>query len=224
MILKENQEIVIDIQYLPNWQFFAVWLQSEQLILDVFEHFEKQTYRNRTRVMTANGVFDLVVPVLHQSSKQALKEVKIDNAQKWMNVHWRTIFSAYGKAPFFEYYADDFAQIYAKKYAFLLDLNLDLLTICRKFLKIAQTWVFSEKYIESIDNQGFIDLRSIIHPKKKYPNLAIADIRPYPQVFGKGFDGNVSIIDLLFCEGPQAIQFLREVFQAKPQHNSSIKV
>ncbi|MCU0446383.1 MAG: WbqC family protein [Microscillaceae bacterium] len=200
--------IVVEMQYLPSVQYFSLGWASEDIFLDIFENYQKQSYRNRTRIMTANGVYELVVPVKHASNKQIAKDVQIDYDQKWAMNHWRTIYSAYGKAPFFEYYADTFARLYQKKFPFLWDLNLEILTKCLKILGLPKNFQISTAYIEQAHFGEIRDFRSLIHPKKALLLPEASQYRVYQQVFGKTFEPNLSILDLIMCEGPNAKSFL----------------
>ncbi len=194
---------VIELHYLPPPRYFALLLQEPGIKIDLHEHFVKQTYRNRCRILTANGIDTLSIPVLGGNKKIPLQDIKIDYTQKWTNRHLRAIQSAYGKAPFYEYYADDLLAVYRQKPVFLLDLTLPLLTQCLDFLQLEVTLTFTGTYT-SLANTPENDLRSKINPKttaawpKTYQQIA------YQQVFGSNFVDELSVIDLIFCTGPQA--------------------
>jgi hypothetical protein len=135
--------------------------------------------------------------------------VKIDYTQKWLNNHWRAIQSAYGKAAFFEYYADEFHDILFRKPAHLYDLNLSLLTLCLDLLKI-NVKVSETHHYEKQPVGDVIDLRSTIHPKKSDNFREHENAGSYVQVFGNKFVPNLSVIDLIFCAGPDAGSFLKQ--------------
>ena len=213
MNLNETKNIVIELQYLPCISYFQSLSQAEEVIIDVGENYEKQSYRNRCRILTSHGIQVLSVPIVKAPRKQPLKDVTIDYDQKWLNVHWRAIYSAYGKAPFFEYFAEEFKDIYYKKHKYLLDLNLDFLTLCLKSLRRNINYRLSEKYVDLAENSFITDLRSKIHPTKELMNEHASAIPEYNQVFGKGFVKNLSIIDLIFCEGPNANNLLYQTLK-----------
>ena len=143
--------------------------------------------------------------------KIPIQEVRIDYAQKWMNLHWRAIQSGYGKAPFFDYYADYFKnEIYSGE-VYLYELNKRLLTLCLKLLGIHVSITYSEKYGKNAP-EGILDMRSVILPKTDIQNLSWFQARPYYQLFGKDFVPNLSILDLLFCTGPDASGISKESF------------
>ncbi|MEO1049609.1 MAG: WbqC family protein [Bacteroidota bacterium] len=184
---------LLDLQYLPCLEYFTCILQYDEIVLEQHEHFIKQTYRNRCKIVEPNKVDILSIPVIGGSGKVRIKDIKIDYDQKWLNRHWRAIRSAYGKAPFYEYFSDEFHDIFFKKPTHLFDLNLQLLTLCLRFLGIKRNIRFSEKY-EKIPENEVYDLRSRIHPKKSYKENAFYKPCTYPQVFGKNFAENMSII------------------------------
>jgi hypothetical protein len=200
---------VLDLQYLPCLEYFACLISYENVLIEAHEHFQKQSYRNRCHILTASKVATLSVPVLKSNSKQLIRDVQVDYSQKWVTDHWRSISSAYGKAPFFEHYADFFEKIYTKKYKYLFDLNSELLTICLSLLKLSKKINFTGEYIKSTE-PALDDLRSVIHPKKEYNTSNLYTPVRYRQNFGNNFVSNLSIIDLLFCEGPQTLEIIRQ--------------
>ena len=183
-------------------------MKQEVLQLEQHEYFIKQTYRNRCRILTTNGVDVLSVPILEGNSKTLIRDIRIDYSQKWVNRHWRAIQSAYGKAPFFEYYADDFQQILQEKPIFLFELNLSILTVCLKYLQIEKPLSFTTVY-ENGSINPLEDVRSVIHPKKNYQPWIQYTPVAYVHVFGNNFVKDLSILDILFCEGPNAYQIIK---------------
>jgi hypothetical protein len=200
--------MLIEAHYLPNISYFVAILQAEQVWIDGFEHFEKQSFRNRCQVRTTNKIDTLVVPIQHLQPKMPLREVRIEYRQDWLRRHWGALYSGYGRAPFFEYYAPYFQDIFQKKHDFLLDLNVELLTICLKFLKIGKPLYFTEKYYSKYEWTISEDFRSRIHPKKLDETLTFFHPQRYTQNFGNEFESNLSIFDLLMCQGPQARSLL----------------
>lgn len=210
MFFDFSMHTLIDLPYFPPIAYFSVCLLSETLTIDVCEYYEKQSYRNRCYINTSQGVLPLSVPILHsKDKKQIIKDIKIDYKENWVNIHWRSIVSAYRKSPFFEFYADFFREILYKKTIFLLDLNLEILNTCLRFLGLNKNLVITQKYVEKKENLSYTDLRSFIHPKKKDNALVFYQAKPYVQVFGSKFEDNLSIIDLLFCEGSNALALLK---------------
>jgi hypothetical protein len=194
---------LIETHYLPSTAYFAALHSAKKIIIEKHEHFVKQSYRNRCHILTVQGVERLIVPLTSKHGKVLITEVRIDYTQKWLNNHWRTLESAYRNAPFFEFYADDLHKMLFKQHTFLYDLNFELLTICLRWLKLDVTLQESMAY-EKIPAEGILDMRNVIHAKK--PELYVNHFQPvtYPQVFGNKFAAGLSLIDLVFCEGPNS--------------------
>ncbi len=192
-------KVLIDLHYLPCIAYFAVLIQADEVVFEGHEHFQKQSYRNRAHILGPSKVQNLLIPIDHSGKRSAIKELKTGGSD-WSRVHWRSIMAAYGKAPYFEFFADEFCAIWDRKYQYLFEANLEFLTLCLKILQVNVSYSVSEKF-EKEPQKGVLDLRSAIHPKKK---LTICEFPVYPQLFGNNFVDNLSIIDLLMCEGPSA--------------------
>ena len=203
------KKALIELQYLPCLEFFTFIYQLDQLIIECNENFVKQTFRNRTNILNANGETSLTIPVLKSNSKILIRKIEIDNSQNWMKSHWRSIQSSYGKAPYFEYYSEEFRNIFSKKEKYLFDFNWHLLTLCLKNLQINKVIIFTKSY-EKAPESSILDIRSIIHPKVEYSTRSYYQPIPYIQLFGNKFVPNLSIIDLLFCEGPNASNIIAQ--------------
>jgi len=197
------------LQYLPNVAYFSCLLKYEEVCIEAQEHFVKQTFRNRCQILTANGVDTLIVPVIHTGGKVLIKDVKIDHSQNWIKRHWGSIVAAYGKAPFFDYFADDFDSVYQKRHGYLFDLNWEILTICLKLLRLKPTIRLTDMYQTHLAD-GQNDALSLINPKKDggYNNLGVEVV--YKQNFGTSFIPNLSVIDLLMCQGVEATHILKQ--------------
>ncbi|WP_026464012.1 WbqC family protein [Adhaeribacter aquaticus] len=193
-----------EIQYNPSVTFFQHVLHAEKILIEQHEHYIKQSYRNRCRILTAHGPKDLAIPVKKGNRKTKITELEIDYSQNWVNIHWRSICSAYGSAPFFTYYNDYIQQIYEQKIPLLFQLDLAFLRFYLKCLNIKKPVIFTDTYMPAYATE-VADYRNKIHPKL---NSAILDIKPYNQVFGKQFVPDLSIIDVLFSQGPEALSYL----------------
>jgi hypothetical protein len=200
--------ILTEIQYLPPISYFSLLQGFDGLIVEKYEHYQKQSYRNRCYINTAQGVDSLTIPVTLKEGKAIIRDVRIDHNQKWINNHWRTLQSAYGKAPFFEYYGHEVRQVLDKRYEFLYDLNYTLLTMCLKWLKYNIPVSETSSY-EKIPEPTITDFRSVLNPKKADSCNRFFKSVEYSQVFGSKFVNNLSIIDLVFCEGPGALSIVR---------------
>lgn len=203
--------ILLSTAYFPNIQYVSKLLLGQPIRIEANETFLKQSYRNRCTIATANGPADLCVPVKKPNGNKTItKDILVDYDTKWQQDHWRAIVSAYGNSPFFEVLEPEFAPIFEKKEKYLLDLNVNVLNLLFLSLGHIVQLELTDHYVVALD--GFIDYRNSIHPKKR---MRVPDPRfsaiPYHQVFAQkhGFLDNLSFLDLLFNEGPQAIRITK---------------
>lgn len=199
----------MELQYLPCLEYFVCILGFEKIVLDVQENFQKQTYRNRCYVQTANKVDVLTVPVKSNSKKGPVQNVKIDYSQNWIRRHLGCMQSAYGKSPYYEYYSGELEVIYHRKPVFLIDLNFELLTLCLKFIGLKKELSYTLSY-STVAKDTQLDARSLINDKINKNSFTFYKPVSYYQTFGNDFVSNLSIIDLLFNKGPEARQILLE--------------
>ena len=203
------KKITLSTAYLPPIDFFQAIGDSFFILLEKEEFYQKQSYRNRTCILSANGIQSLTIPIIQNHIKTAIKDVRIDYKMPWQRTHLRSIQAAYNNSPFFLYYQDYIIPFYEKKEVFLFDFNHKLIeTICN-LLKWNPVFEFTTTYHETYP-PDIIDLRNAIHPKTSSPTLSSSNTKPYSQVFSSkfGFTPSLSIIDLLFNEGAYAISFL----------------
>ena len=198
--------LVIGSVYAGNLMYYSLIANSNQIILDVYENFKKQSYRNRCVIASPNGPLKLIIPII-RSSKNIVKDVKIDNTQNWKNIHWKSLESSYRSSPYFEFYEDEFYSLYFKnKNDFLFDFNNNINLAVLKCLGIETEIIISSSYVDK--DSEIEDFRNLILPNSKYLEK-IKEIK-YNQVFQEKqlFLPNLSVLDLLFNEGPLAKQFL----------------
>ena len=220
--------ILTELHYHPPAALFAALLRADGLLLEAHEHYRKQTYRNRCLIRTAQGVQPLTVPVIdgNRAEKVSISAIEIDYRQNWIHRHWRTLQTAYGNSPYFEYYADYLHDIYAGKPALLFDLNLQMLRLLLRCFRLTLPVQLTAQYHAHYPQAGplptfpptpllpsLVDKRDWLTPKSA-PNTPRPDtpaapalVRPYPQVFGPGFEPGLSVLDLLFSQGPAAGSF-----------------
>lgn len=203
---------LLSIFYLGPVQYFSKFLLHPVRVIEQYDHYIKQTYRNRCNILGANGVLPLSIPVLKgQTHKSFVRDIRIDYNKKWQKLHWRSIESAYRHSPFFEFYMDELSPFYEQRFDFLLDFNAALLEVILPSLEIENTQTYSTAFIDA-DIEGFADYREAIHPKRDLFSDPFFSPVSYQQVFAErfGFKANLSIIDLLFNEGPNARSVLEQ--------------
>ena len=196
--------------YFPPISYVAAMLDKPVVLVEQYETFPKQTYRNRAVVATANGLLPLSVPVIRTNGNHTYtKDMDICYNENWAAKHWRAIESAYNSSPYFLYYKDDVEAILNKKHRTLLELNMDILAFVFKKLKVAKDIILSTDFVTANDDADIEDYRNRFSPKNK----EIIQLSPYDQVFEDrfGFVPNLSILDLLFNMGPDSLGYLKEV-------------
>lgn len=192
--------------YFPSISHWIAIVQASELIFEVNDSYQKQTYRNRANIYAANGSLALSVPVIYsQLNRQLYRDVKISNESKWQTLHWKSMLSAYRTSPFFEFYEDELAPLFNTKQEFLLDFNFKCLEVIFECLQLE----FQYKKTTSYKPQpsDCLDLRYLVNARKekKY------NFDPYTQVFTNkhGYLNNLSILDLLFNEGTNTLAYLQ---------------
>lgn len=202
---------LMDILYLPTIQYFAHWAAASSVILEQCTPYTKGTWRNRCAVATAGGPLVLSVPLLSGKYLQPLREVKIAYHEPWQRSHWRSIHDAYRKSPFFDFYAEPLEAWYRQQPEYLVEWNTGLLRILLKALRLPVAFETTESYAPD-SPENYRDLRDAFafKPRLQRPDPLYRDVR-YVQVFEDrlGFLPNLSILDLLFCTGPEAASILR---------------
>jgi WbqC-like protein family len=205
--LKEHKAI-FPIAYFPPVYLFQLMLKHKPVVFEQYEHFHKQFYYNRCLIAGPNGLQKLSIPIIHKHKRSAIKDVKIAYKHNWRALHWRSLESAYRRSPYFEYYEHHFAPLFETFTPdFLLDWNQKLFDILNSVLRLDSEVSFTSEYLENYTD--CTDYRKLASPAIL---SEAAPLQPeYLQVFKErnGFLPNISIIDLLFCEGPHALDYLK---------------
>jgi hypothetical protein len=197
--------VAVDLHFLPCLEFFTAIIDADEILVSPSEIYQRQSYLNRTRIRLANKIENLSIPIQGRRPRFPLNKVLIDYSQDWQKIHLRGIQSAYGKAPFFEFFFPYIDPVYKKKHATLWELNFDLLTICLRLLR------FTGKLTtcKNLDEEPFdLDLRGQISPSVSFSERIFYSPVAYTQLFGLDFEPNLSVIDILFCTGPEAKRLL----------------
>jgi hypothetical protein len=179
--------------YLPSVSYMADCLRAEEIVIEIWETYRKQTIRNHCNIYGPNGRQKLSIPVIKVHGNHTLtKDIRLSYDQNWQSNHWRSIETAYNNSPFFLFYRDYFEPFYLKKFDYLLDFNTKLLDVVFTILKVEKKIGFTDHFENRL---------------KDHPKIIFS---PYTQVFSpkSGFLSNLSIIDLIFSLGPDANEYL----------------
>lgn len=210
-----NRILIHPAYFGPVSQFVAL-AKAEKVVFENEDNYQKQTFRNRMYIYDSNGKLLLNIPIRHRSAltgepktpgkHQLYKEVQLENEFNWQTQHWRGLKSSYQTSPFFEYYEDELYPLYHKKFKYLLDFNYACLAFAVDALQMNLDFVKTSDYMRH--PKELQDLRPLINAKSQSPLQQI----PYTQVFESrhGFIPDLSILDLLFNEGPNSLNYLQE--------------
>ncbi len=211
MEVNRIKKALFSTAYLPPIEYFVYLFLSDNIFIEAYETYPRQTYRNRCYIYGSNGIESLHIPVIKPYGKRSkTKDVLIGYDQKWQRKHWRAICTAYSNSPFFLYYQDFLEPFYQKKVEKLLDFNCLILKALLTEISIKKEICFTTNFEKEV-TAGRTDFRRAISHKSKYDNCRHCFQWPhYSQVFEHkyGFATNLSIIDLLFNKGPDTKEYI----------------
>ncbi|MFZ4634641.1 MAG: WbqC family protein [Saprospiraceae bacterium] len=206
----EAHSVLLTTAYWPPIHWLAYALRAQHVFLEACEHYQKGSYRNRCHIAGPNGVHRLSIPLLKGKHQQTpIRDVRLSDAEHWQRLHWRSIATAYGNAPFFEHYEAELSVFYQKRYTFLFDFNLECLQWLAAQWNISVPIDFTETFELNSRPTGVLDARNALdlaHPTLHTPR--------YGQVFEDrhGFLPNLSALDLLLCSGKTGMTILENAY------------
>jgi hypothetical protein len=199
------ESILVHPTYFPSIIQMVAMAQSKKVVLEMDDNYQKQTYRSRAYIAHSNGILLLNIPIKHtkDGKKNKPKDVIIENSFPWQVQHWKSLESAYRTSPYFEFYEDELKPIFFKPTDSLFHFNLEVLDLIFELLDLRIKYTFTAEYFKNPSQQ---DLRYLVNPKLKID----FKLDSYFQVLTKQheFLPNLSILDLLFNEGPNAVIYL----------------
>jgi hypothetical protein len=203
--------VLLTTAYWPNLHYFFYVFNAENVFIEKHEHYQKQSFRNRTQILSANGVLNLSIPTVN-NKKNVITEVEICYKENWQKNHWRAITSAYKNSPYFEFFEGDIQPLYLNQHKNLFDFNLLQLNTILKLLKQSKEINFSTEFQSSMENSR--DLRFLIHPKEDFKKDEIVLNclkKEYYQTFENkfSFTPNLSILDAIFNSGLETLKILK---------------
>jgi hypothetical protein len=195
-------QLLIELPFAGPIAFYQLLAQFDEITLEQWEYFEKATYRNRCHIAGADGLLRLTIPILHgRSHRQLVRDTRIAYGVDWRKQHWKSLEAAYRRSPYFEFYEDKLWSLYQSKPEFLVDFNLATHALIADCVGLNATHALSSQYE---GEPKALDRRSYFLPGRH------VETPVYHQVFQdrNGFIANLSVLDLLFNEGPAARAFL----------------
>lgn len=199
--------VILSAAYFGPVQYFSKFTNNQEIFIEQYDNYAKQSYRNRCIILSANGPLSLTIPVTRKKGiKTSVKDIRINYDTNWQKNHIQSIISAYNSSPYFEYLRDEIEPFLIKKYDYLIDLDYEISLKIIQLLQLTTILNLSNSYIEIKENSSFKDYRDIIHPKKNIESDHSFIPISYHQVFISkfGFIPNLSILDLLFNQGNEA--------------------
>ncbi|MVT10429.1 WbqC family protein [Chitinophaga tropicalis] len=209
-VSTNNATLLIESQYFPSISFYKALINHDILLIERYEHYQKVSFRNRCYIAGPNGSILLSVPLTKgKNQRTVMKDVRISNEERWQSLHWKTLVSAYRRSPWFEYYEEELGSLYERSFSFLIDWNLACLEWANKVVGISSPITFTDEFEKTYEpGRGVTDARDTLIPpgsseKEKLPE--------YTQVFQErvGFLPDMSILDLIFCEGKRSLELLK---------------
>lgn len=202
-----NENIVLlECENFPCIAWYKMFLRNENIQIEQHEYFVRKSFRNRTVIAGPNGLITLSIPLKGgRNQKNVMKDIEISYDENWQTVHWKTIESCYRRSPYFEYYAEDIKMLFEKKHHFLVDYNIQCLQLVNQLLQVKKELVLTEKY-EKIPIDTWVDARNV------FDENTDMQLPSYIQVFQDriGLKSNLSILDMLFCDGRMLVEKLRK--------------
>ena len=211
--MKTASPVILPTAYHPSIFYFVLLHHQPRVVIDIYEHYYKQTYRNRAIIYGPGGKQTLSIPIISgRSLRMPVHDVQISYTEHWQHQHLRAIDTAYHSAPFFEIVFPDIEYIIQKQHRYLWELNKELLEYYLSLLHLDVSIVYSTEYIENQDD-AFVDFRKIYSPKTNYAAKYDFLNKPYYQVFAidKSFIPELSILDLVMHLGHEAGYYIRTI-------------
>ena len=209
----DHRKCLLQIEYFPTIWFFAQCVGYSEITLEASEHYQKRSYRNRCEISGPNGTIWLSVPLdKGKNNQKPIQEVSIAYYESWQNVHWHSIQTAYGKTPYFEHYAKLVKELVFEQCPWLFSKNFQIIDAIKNELELDIQFRRTSEYKKST-GENITDLRNQ-NPVHTIQNIGRHQFEKYQQpfIYKQPFHSNLSILDLIFCKGPETLNYLEKAF------------
>lgn len=209
----KQMNLLFDLQYFPSSISYKISNKWSNIVFEQYDLYQKMSFRNRCQVAGSQGMINLSIPLAKGRDQRTLmKDVRIAAGYSWQDNHWKTILACYSRSPWFEFYRDELEQLYLKPFIFLVDWNLACFEWTCRVLPLPVKVALTQSYRTDYGDEEWQDRRGQLMPKNILDPVHGAPV-VYRQVFEEivGFIPNLSILDLLFCEGQRARSLLAQV-------------
>jgi hypothetical protein len=217
-------KLLTEFQYFPSVILYNNLYKFSDIVFEQYEYYQKMSFRNRCRIAGAGGTIDLSIPLEKgRDQKTPIRDVRISGSRPWQSEHWKTILSCYSRSPWLEFYRDELEQLYRRPVAFLVDWNLACFEWSVRTLGLSLEISFTDAFRKEYPGPAWVDRRGRLLPSKDITSTGEEPVLPkYRQVFEErtGFLPGLSILDLLFCEGPNAGRLLSDDPAQRPGRGS----
>ena len=204
--MGDLQSVLLECEYFPCIDWFTTFVQADQVLIEQYENFERASFRNRCYVAGPNGRLALSVPVEGGRNQRAvMKDLRISYHERWQHQHLKTLEACYGRAPYYDYVMEALYPIFEQSHIYLLDLNLLTVEVLQRLMKTKQTFQLSSNY-QIILPTHFTDYRHEFGIRTMHKTSAFTYLQPFSS--RHGFIDGLSTLDLLFCNGLRAIDYL----------------
>ncbi len=207
--MNNSRGVLLNLPYAGCVWHWARLVSGQPVVFEAHGLYQRRTQRSRTTILAANGPLDISVPV-ERNETLPYRDIRINYSTPWHRQHLRALLSAYNSSAYFEYFIDDFQSLYNRAHTFLWDFNIELMHLIAQLLDVKISYQLTQSFTTADDNQT--DLRIATEPRFAHL-LRGSRAVPYYQLFTNkfGFVPDLSIFDLLFNLGPEAVFTLREM-------------
>jgi hypothetical protein len=225
--------VILQPSYIPWRGYFHQILKADCFVFLDDVQYDHRGWRNRNRIKTPHGTKWLTIPVYNKGSQPngtRIQDIRICYDTPWNTKHWHALKQSYARAPFFEQYAPLLEELYSRRWESLCDLTIESTISLARELGIRHTQflrsssfhgegVKTDRLLSVLTRMGATHYISgpaakeyLEEEKFRAAGITLEYMEyrypEYPQLYPP-FDGQVSVLDLLFMTGPEALSYIK---------------